>query len=224
MPEMHPIAALEIVGYANRLAPSMYPAVVPPVFRVRGSERILLPAFVIRGGFVCDATEREVGDLTALNEACEITLFAAPRDARPDFELWIDEEGHDHYEPIPQASATLRRIAEGRIALALDAFRSGDHTAAKEHCRVAICADDRLIDPLAIRAAIARREKDRGKERLMEKLASGRVSPSGFRVFVEGYLAEIPEGLVPLSAPQNVAPGLHPIMGMAALKAAVAHA
>lgn len=222
MPEMHPIAALEIVGYANRLAPSMYPAVVPPVFRVRGAERILLPAFVIRGGFVCDATEREAGDLTALNEACEITLFAAPRDARPDFELWIDEAGHDHYEPIPEASATLRRIAEGRIASALGAFRSGDHAAAKEHCRVAICADDRLVEPLAIRAAIARREKDRGAERLMEKLASGRVSPLGFGVFVKGYLAEVPQTPARVSAPPKVVPCLHPIMGMAALKAAVA--
>lgn len=216
MPAPYPILGLEIIGYANRLNASMLPAVVPPVFRVKvESDRILLPAFVIHQGFVCDATERLFTEAGHLVDAAEITLFKKPLDAQRDFELWIGLGEIPHYEPIPDAKFKLRKIALEHIGLAEAALRNKDFARAEDYCRIALCADDKIIDSLAISAAIARRTGDPGSERLMEKLALGRVTPQGFRFMTDGFSDAVPTP----SVVEKDLPGHHSMSGMAALKA-----
>ena len=216
MPEAIPISSLEIVGYANRLPASMLPAVVPPVFRLKGERnRNFLPSYVIRCGMLCDATERTEAELQALAEADEITLFTETKEARPEHELWIGLDETDNYQPISEASGNLRGIATGRIDLALIAMGEGELKRAEDCCRIALNADDRMIDSLAIAAAIARHNRNIGDERLMRTLALGHVTARGFEIMVDGYLQMISE-------PQ---PGVHadlfadnPMSNMATLK------
>ena len=212
------IAALEIIGYANRLTSSMWPVIVPPIFRVRAQpDRILFPAFVIHEGFVCNASERSAAELAKLDAAGEITLFKKPVPAQQDFELWIDAQGHPKYQPIPEAAARLRAIATQNIASAETALRAGHYAEAADCCRIALCADDRLLEPLAISAAIARRENDPARERTMLKLAQGRATPSGFKLLVDGFA-----NVAPAPAVMEIGDLFtrRPMSGMAALRAA----
>jgi hypothetical protein len=187
-----PITALEIVAYANRLAPKTLPSIVPPCFRVKSDPKMfLLPPFVIREGFVCNASKIDASDLEALEDAGEITRFDEPFPAQRDYELWIDEDGGIRYEAIPLAAANLRKIAERNIDSAKAALRKGDFDEAESHCRVALCADDRLTEPLAISAAIARRNHDTGRERTIEMLAKGCITDSEFKSMVDRLAGEI---------------------------------
>jgi len=189
-----PFLALEIIGYANRLEASMLPAVVPPVFRWKGDlERVLLPPFVIRDGYVFGGTESNGAALQAFNHAGEVTLFDEPLEVRLDFELWIDLDTTVHYEAISDASAHLQGIASEHISIAEEALLEGDFTKAEECCRIALNADDRVIDSLAISAAIAQRDKRNGDAKLMEKMALGHVTARGFEFMVAGYSEILPD-------------------------------
>jgi len=218
MREPLPINALEIIGYANRLTETMRPAVVPPIFRMKSEHgRIFLPPYVMQEGFVCSAMEKSEADLKQFNEAGEVTLFAPALEARRDHELWITEDGAHRYEPISDAETKLREIATKNIAAAVSALQDGDDAAAKKFCRIALCADDRLIEPLAISAAIARRQIDRGTERLMAKLAAKRTTPSGFEIMVDGYVSK---AAAPVAQPVSDLLSQHSMAGIATKRAA----
>jgi hypothetical protein len=190
----HSIASLRIVGYANRLTPETVPSVVPPLFQVATDQDIfLLPPFVIHNGFVCDASEKTAAEISALNHSEEVTLFKRAFAAQADFELWIDEKGKARYEPISEAEGHLQEIAETHIQLARSALKKGDYEQAEDDCRIALCADDSQIEPLAINAAIARKKHDAGEEQLMEEFAKGRITPSGFKSLVDRFLEGTPE-------------------------------
>lgn len=218
MREPLPITDLEVIGYANRLTETTRPAVVPPIFRLKSDPaRIFLPPYVIQEGFVCSATETTLAELARLDGAEEATSFGQFLPASRDYELWIDEDGAPRYEPIAVAHAHLREIASRSIGIAVAALARGDDDGAKRACRTAISADDRLIEPLAIIAAIARRRNDRSTDRLMGKLAENRATPSGFEIMVKGYM-----GSAPLFAGET-APDLlsrHSIFGIATRRAA----
>jgi hypothetical protein len=218
MTDPQPVTSLEIIGYANRLSPSMLPTVVAPIFRGKAEpKQILLPPFAIHEGLVCNAQYKTSADLTKLDDEGEITLFDSPRDARPNFELWIDEAEAVHYEPIPDAALALRKIATRNIGLAQAALAEGRYEEAEKHCRIALCADDRLIEPLAISAAIARRKNDPGGERTMASLAAERVTRSGFTLMVDGFSAQLPP---PAAEDAEDRSGRRPMRGIAALPAA----
>ena len=212
-----PITTLEVIGYANRLADSMLPAVVPPVFRLKGDqERILLPPFVIRDGYVFGGTESNGAALQMFNEAGEVTLFAKPQEARPDFELWINLDKAVHYEAISDASAQLQNIAREHIIKAEEALLNADFNGAEECCRIALSADDRVIDSLAISAAIAQRNKRNGDAKLMEKMALGHVTAKGFDFMVRGYSKILPDRNVVVTGDLC---GEHPMKNMATQRA-----
>jgi hypothetical protein len=212
------IADLEIVGYANRLTSKMWPTVVPPVFRLQAEHnRVFLPPFVMRDAFVYTPTETTALELSGMNEKREVTLFETPLAAQPNFELWIDEQGQPQYEAIPTAAARLRGIAESNIELAYDALRNGQDVEAENRCRVALCADDRLIEPLAITAAIARKRNDPAGERTMARLALGRATPMGFKLMVDGFAAV---HQTPPAAEANDLLNCRIMYGIAAYKAA----
>ena len=215
MSESHSIAELEIVGYAAALPDTMLPAVVPPVFRLkRDQSHILLPPFTIKDRAVHGATSIRCHEMDALCEAEEVTTLPEPIEPQMNHELWVGLDCQVHYDEVSTASAKLRKIAMERIELATEALRAGNFDDAQEHSRTALCADDRLMEPLAITAAIGQKKGQPGQERLMAKLAEGYLTPTGFAHLVAGY-SELTKNV------PNPAPDLfsgHPMAGIAAIR------
>jgi hypothetical protein len=181
---------LEIVGYANVLKETMLPSVVPPVFRLKAdSQRAFLPPYSFNTGYLCDATEVPQSELEELRDSLEITLFDAPFHAHRDFELWVDQSYQRYYEPRADAERTLRRIADEEIKNAEDALRSGDLPRAERLSGVAISADYKRVEPLAIKAAIRRKQADTGREHLMATLAAPFLGERRFNRMVADYCA-----------------------------------
>lgn len=167
------ITDLGVVGYATVLKDTMVPSVVPPVFRLKTDPScILFPPYAFSGGSVWNATEASPHDLERLAERNEITRFERPFPAQGDFELWVDQKMAAHYEPRAKADEALRSIANDSIRDAREAFAGGNQAEADRLCGVALSADDRLVEALAIKAAIRRQRRDAAGERVMGKLAS----------------------------------------------------
>lgn len=208
---------LEIVGYAEVLKETMLPSVVPPVFRLKTDpRRSLLPPYSFNGGFVCNAAEVAPRELEALRDAREITLFDDPFPAQPGYELWVDQSFQCHYELRDQAEASLGRIATASIGQAEAALKEGNREEAERLAGVAISADDRRVEPLAIKAAIRRLQGNAAGESLMAELAAPVLEERLFSSLVDGYYRAV--GRVAQDVPVR---RLHsPMWRMAALKAA----
>ncbi|MDI1310563.1 hypothetical protein [Prosthecobacter sp.] len=189
MPDPLPIFQVKIVGYANKLTESMLPTVVPPVFRsIANPDHFFLPPYVLKDGHLWSDQKRDARELRQLEERGDVTLFAEPPlEAKPDYELWIDSENQRHYESNSDAEEALQAIAEQCISEAEEALKTGDYTTAKNATRKAMCANDRLIEPLAIRAAIAQKENELGQLNLMFHLVGSRSTKAGFKLMVAGY-------------------------------------
>jgi len=209
---------LEIIGYGNRLDESSLPVIVPPLFRVKGNpEQILFPPFVLHGGAVCNATVMSPAELERFNDKGDITLFENPIQAQADFELWIDPDGNPVYEPRADAAGRLGKLARKCLNDARKALSDGKLEDAAELARIACCADPKLLDALAIAAALAKVQNKPGRRKLIEKFALRLSTPEGFQAMVESYLKL-------LSAPKAASPGgarsNEPMKGMAALRPA----
>jgi hypothetical protein len=184
---------LEIVGYANVLKETMLPSVVPPVFRLKAdAQRALLPPYSFNAGFLCNATEVPRTELEELRHSRKITLFDVAFPARADFELWIDQSLHQHYEPTDEVKRKLSRIADEAIESAASALRNSDLPEAERLSGVAISADDQRVEPLAIKAAIRRIQGNDGGEHLMAKLAERALNQELFKVLVDRYFRSTP--------------------------------
>jgi hypothetical protein len=211
------VDSLELVGYADVLDPTMLPSVVPPVFRVTAEpNRVLVPPYSFACGYLCNATEIDLPELEDLRGQHEVTLFDAAMPARPDYDLWIDQSYGVHYEEREQAERALRAIADQAVGGAENAFQRGDHAVAERLCWVAISADDRRIESLALRAAIGRLEGNSAGGALMEELAGQAVAAHAFRILVDEYCARV------AGQPRRTTPGTdhRPMRGVAAMKPA----
>src|ERR1039458_3440709 len=188
-----PIDGLEIVGYANVLLDSMLPSIVPPVFRLKGNpDEVFVPPYVFNAGYLCNATALSGSELKALEQNQEITPFEGePLAAQRDFELWLDQTRDRHYEPRTQAHATLLALAKDHIHKAEQALKEGKTADAERLSGVASCADDRLVEPLAIKAALRRLRKDTTGEKLITKLAAARMTEGVFRKLVDFYCSAL---------------------------------
>ena len=188
-----PMDGLEIVGYANVLLDSMLPSIVPPVFRLKGNpDEVFVPPYVFNAGYLCNATALSGSELKALEQNQEITPFdGEPVAAQRDFELWLDQARHLHYEPRTQAHATLLALAKDHIQKAEQALKDGKTADAERLSGVASCADDRLVEPLAIKAALRRLRKDTTGEGLMTKLAASKMTEAVFRRLVDFYCSAL---------------------------------
>ena len=179
---------LEIVGYADVLKETMLPSVVPPVFRLKAdAQRTLLPPYFFNAGFLYSATEIPRSELEEQSGSREITLFDDAFPAHAGFELWVDESFQWHYQPLDVAEQELRRIADKAIQSAEDALRRGDLRQAERLSGVAISADDRRVEPLAIKAAIRRIQENKTGEQLMAELAAPVLDERSFGVLVNDY-------------------------------------
>jgi len=187
------ITDLQIVGYATVLKDTMVPSIVPPVFRLKADPScILFPPYAFSGGCVWNATEASPDDLERLAESNEIMRFETPVPAQPDIELWVDQKMEAQYEPRAKADETLRSIANDSIQRARQAFAGGKQAEADRLCGVALSADDRLVEALAIKAAIRRQRKDAAGERVMRKLASGTLGSEAFELLVADCIQSAP--------------------------------
>ena len=181
---------LEIVGYADVLKETVLPTVVPPVFRLKAdSQRAFLPPYSFNAGFLCNATDVLRSELEELRDSREITLFDDAIPARAGFELWVDQSFQWHYQPLDEAEQKLRRIADEAIRNAEDVLRKGDLQQAQRLSGVAISADDRRVEPLAIKAAIGRIQGNKTGERLMAELAAPVLEERLFNLLVDDYCA-----------------------------------
>jgi hypothetical protein len=204
---------LEIVGYADVLKETMLPGVVPPVFRLKAdAQRTLLPPYHLNAGFLYNATEIPRSELEELSGSREITLFDDAFPAHAGFELWVDESFQCHYQPLDEAERELRRIADEAIRNAEDAVRRGDRQQAERLSGVAISADDRRVQPLAIKAAIRRFDENKAGEQLMAELAAPVLDERSFNVLVNDYYSFLRRA-VP-AAPDS-SPRRPPMRGMA---------
>jgi hypothetical protein len=181
---------LEIVGYADVLKETMLPSVVPPVFRLKtDSQRAFLPPYSFNAGFLCNATEVPGSEMEELRDSREITLFDDAFPARAGFELWVDQSFQCHYQRLDEVKRKLRAIAEEAIRNAEDALRRDDRQQAERLSGVAISADDRRVEPLAIKAAIRRIQRNSTGERLMAELAAPVLEERLFNLLVDDYCA-----------------------------------
>jgi hypothetical protein len=180
---------LDIVGYANVFKETMLPTVAPPVYRLKtNAQRALLPPYSLNAGFLCNATEVPGAELESLSDAREITLFDGAFAARRDFELWVDQSFETHYELLDVARKNLSRIADDAIKNAERALREGDLQQAERLSGVAISADGRRVEPLAIKAAIRRKQNNQAGERLMAELAAPALNENLFSALVSQYV------------------------------------
>ena len=188
MPSPWHVNQLEIVGYAEVLKETMLPSVVPPVFRLKTDPgRALLPPYSFSGGYLCNATEVAPPELEALRDAREITLFDSPLQAQPGYELWVDQRFAWHYEPRAQVDKTLGQIATDSITQAEAALNEGKLEQAERLCSVAISAHDTRVEPLAIKAAIRRMQRNTTGESLMAELAAPALDERSFTQLVNNY-------------------------------------
>ena len=188
MPTPWNVDDLEIVGYANVLEETMLPSVVPPVFRLKADPtRALLPPYSFNAGFLCNATEVWQSELEAFRDSREITLFDCAFSAHTDFELWMDRASQWRYQPRDEVNRELSRIAAEEIRNAEGALQRGDLQQADRYSSVAISADDKRVEPLAIKAAIRRAQGNKAGERLMAELAAPVLEERLFKLLVDNY-------------------------------------
>ena len=188
-----PIGTLNVIGYATSLSRTMVPTTVAPVFSLRGNpESVLFPPFHMHEGNVCEGTWGTLDEFDTFARRGEVTALPSPIPARTDYELWIDADMDPQYESIPDAEEHLGAIAESHLLAAETALRQGELDKADRLAGVALCANDRLLDPLAIRAAIRRRQKREGAVRVMAKLAAPRYKQDEFVARMEHFAAMIP--------------------------------
>ena len=177
---------LNIVGYANVLDETMLPSIVPPIFCLRSdSSRNFLPPYLFNAGYLCNPTEVPESEIHALRDSGEITIFSEPFRAQVGFELFIDRQFQHHYELRETARDHLTAIARGSILEAEDALSRGDYDEADRLAGIAISADDRKLEPLVIKAAVSRLQREPGGERLMATLAEYAVSEELFSQMVD---------------------------------------
>ena len=211
------IQNLQIIGYATVLKETMLPTVVPPIFQsLDGQGRVYLPPYSFQGNFLCNAAEVAHEEVVALSEAGEVTLFSAPKATMQDGELWIGPDFAPHYEPRADADKKLLAIAREHIALAEAALQEGRLADADRCAGIALSADDRLFEPLALKAAIRKTKGDPTGVRLMESIAERLVSAGMFEKVVDLYCR--PAGR-PANHQQKLrASGLSAMTGAASLR------
>ena len=182
------VEELNIVGYADVLDETMLPSVVPPIFSLRSDpNRYLLPPYAFNAGYLCNATEVPESEIQGLRNDGEITIFSAVIPARAGFELFVDQDFQQHYEAREIAVKWLAAIASEHILEAEKAFRLGQYERADHLASVAISADDRLLAPLVIKAAVYRANGDHAGEQLMAAIALPAMPDNFFRLCVDSY-------------------------------------
>lgn len=188
-----PLNELDVIGYATSLSEQMVPTTVAPVFARRADpDKVLFPPFVISSGYVCNGSLGSIEEFECFAARGQVTGIQPRLPAQPDHELWIDADMMPHYDPIDVANETLGKIATDHIDAAKVALKQGYLDKADHLAGVALCADDRRLEPLAIRAAIRQRQGRTTAVRVMAKLASPSYTRDVFDTVMEHFASMIP--------------------------------
>ena len=180
---------LEVVAYADRLEPGMTPTIVPPVFRFRSEPaKVVFPPFRFEGNRVINGTVGFAKELRGFEQQGEVTKLPEVLSARPGYELWVDEDMSVKYEPDSEVEKKLRGKAEDAIRQAKRAFLEGRFDAAEKFITTALSADDRLVEPFIISAAIGRIHGNLARVDLMRQAASSHCTGESFDEDVAGLV------------------------------------
>lgn len=203
---------LDIIGYADALDRTMLPSIVPPVFRVRSNPSLhLLPPYFFNAGCLYNAAEVEAQEIRELKNREEITVFDESFPAQVGFELYIDQEFQPQYKLREIVNSELLAIAVKYIAQAQAEFRNGSFAEADRLAGIAISADDRLVEPLVIMAAIHRANHDVAGEQLMASLAPSTVTESSFQELVDAMSRSIKSPVALPKKPPTSQSAMRPI-------------
>lgn len=197
---------LNVIGYADALPGGKGPAVLPPVFRHRSEpDRCYLPPFRLAGNWIVDAQCVSLAEVEQLRQQESITLpndFARP--AVSDHQLWVDEIGTAHYEPVGEARRNLRHIYSTHLRAAVAALRAGRFDDARQSAGIALAADDRAVEPRALIAALHCLRGEAAQAAFMKRSAEQATSDAeSFIRAMESYLESIPPATW-ATAPLNV--------------------
>jgi len=192
------IVDLEVIGYAEVLTKSLLPAIVPPVFALRSDPSVvLLPPYRINDGDLWNATSVSLSEAKSLAGAREITLNPRSIPAVVGYEMFVDQNFEVHYKPRYRVEDQLAAIFRENIDLAEKALAVGELDLAESHANVALAADDRILTPIVVKAAIRRANGNESGERLMAALVANRLSEANFRRLVDSY-TRIPNFVPPV--------------------------
>lgn len=192
MAEPQQLTSLDIVGFAESVSADLFPVIVPAVYRLHVQpSRYFVPPFRESEGYLYGASEIDQDEFETLVLAGDITEFEAPRPAKEDHELWFDETGAPHYDPIAVATQKLTEIADAAIKKATHALAKNDFAAARKHASLAIAADDRRPEPFALRAAVDFQSGRAGAIELQKMMSPAEIGEDAFRMLVYNYCGRV---------------------------------
>lgn len=186
---------LDVIGYADVLPEGKGPAVVPPVFQHRTEPaRCFAPPFRVAGNWLIEPQCIAINELRDLEADESVTL---PKDfkhpARPDYQLWVDENGAVRYEPSSEARRNQNRIHLAHLGAAVSALHEGRIEEARRLAGVALAANDRAVEPRALIAALHALRGETVQARFMRKSAEqAGTNGDSFTLLVKNYLESIP--------------------------------
>ena len=185
-----PLDKLMVIGYANVLNKSMLPSIVPAIFKLQAStvdDQYFVPPYYLHGSNLCSPTSITREELQELQQAQKITLIANHHDARNGFSLWIDLDQTDHYELNSKAQERLQEIAQAAVKRAQKALQMKHFENASAEAAIAISADPRMIEPLAIEATVLYFQKRFPELALIKDLAKHSAGEHLFDLVFDSY-------------------------------------
>lgn len=196
--------ALDIVGYADALTVDLLPRVVPPVFRIKGTDRCIFPPFAIDGGQVCYSAESTTADLDHAIDEGEATRIEQPIPAQVGYRLWISSDGEVRYERSEDATARLRDIAQHSIRRAHQALAANNPDLAVDAAQVALAADEACVDAVLLKAIAYRRLGMESESRYLLGLLVTAVPGVDVESWIESY-TELLQAIRPQRVAREVA-------------------
>lgn len=195
MPEPILYRELDIIGYADVPGTRIHPRILPPVFRVRGTQRVLFPPYSLLRDSVAGAVESSMEEFSdrAANGR-QITALPDVRPAQEAHHLWIDDQNNVHYSArldVQKAFDDLffRHLVEAEKALAQNPPALDD---AYSHAAVAHAIRPEHIDPLVIRGVVEWERHDVDSQDYTEELAREQTALANFRQLVAARRGKLP--------------------------------
>lgn len=187
---------LLVVGYADALPEGKGPAIVPPIFQFREHpDRFLVPPFSLVGDWLAGHQSIDRAELKSLATSEEISLLDDGREqqARPDYLLWVDDEGHVAYQALIEARDGMHLIKQKHLDAATEALKLGEIDRAEKHAGIALGASEQALEPRSILAACYRQRGDVKALQVIEKSAIGAGhSQEAFSTVADFYADMLP--------------------------------
>lgn len=168
-----PVSDLEIIAYADVLDTDSLPYKVAPIFRfIATPDQLLFPPFRL----IADQVNGDnIGSRHELNQLVFDRVATmdpdAPRRARPDHVLWVENGRDVYYMDREVQLRDWRARSKTEYALARTAFDRKDFEQAGSHARMAFAFDERKLEALALQAASDLKMGDREGSQVLRDIA-----------------------------------------------------